>query len=228
MAKVEDRIRSRQSKIGSQRTPVQERARQRRDDILRTTATLLDKVGFDDLTTVLIAREQGISVGSLYHYFPNKQAILHALGEQWLTAYSQAVADIGELELESMSRPDYCTQMLARLRQVYDEQRGLLPLIQAMYAVPELRDLDETHDEQTITTLGQQFYRLGIKARKQELHRIGRAWLELTHALLLELADQNGTSAQRTMADLNALCNTLLQRYQPCTAEQQQVKKIPA
>ena len=88
--RIAGRIEGRKRKIGSKRTPRQSRSLQRRQEILRTTATLLDRVGFDDLTTILIAKELRISVGSLYHYFPNKQAILYALGEQWLEEQTRA------------------------------------------------------------------------------------------------------------------------------------------
>ena len=69
----------------ARRTPVQARALKRREQILDTTAELLEKVGVDELTTILIAKSLKISVGSLYHYYPNKIAILYALSLRWLT-----------------------------------------------------------------------------------------------------------------------------------------------
>jgi len=60
------------------------RLRKQRDKILATTAELLKTVGLDDLTTILVAKKVGISVGTLYHYFPNKHAILYALSERWV------------------------------------------------------------------------------------------------------------------------------------------------
>ena len=74
----------------SSHRPMQQRSRQRREEILLITGVLLERVGFDGLTTILIARELKISVGSLYHYFPNKQAILYAMAEHWLAEYSLA------------------------------------------------------------------------------------------------------------------------------------------
>ena len=52
--------------------------------ILNVTSDLLKTVGLDDLTTILIAKKVGISIGTLYHYFPNKHAILYALSELWV------------------------------------------------------------------------------------------------------------------------------------------------
>ena len=70
--------------------------------ILDATARLLDEVGFDDLTTILIAKDLGISVGALYHYFPNKHSILHALGATWLDEITAALDAVDRLALESM------------------------------------------------------------------------------------------------------------------------------
>ena len=71
-------------KLTPRNQPVQKRAMARRNQILEVTAELLEQVGQDDLTTILVAKRVGISVGTLYHYFPNKYAIMYALAEQWV------------------------------------------------------------------------------------------------------------------------------------------------
>ena len=63
-------------KTESRAQPVQKRAQERRNLILGITAELLEEVGQDDLTTILVAKRAGVSVGTLYHYFPNKYAIM--------------------------------------------------------------------------------------------------------------------------------------------------------
>ncbi len=205
-------IEPRKRKLTQQRTPRQLRSHQRREDILQTTAALLDRVGFDDLTTILIAREMGISVGSLYHYFPNKQAILYAMGEQWLAEQTRALEEIAAEDLESMDLETFVDVAFPRLLAVYREQRGLLPLVQAMWAVPELRDLDDEHDEIIISRLAAMFQRLGIPQGKAERERRGRLMLEMTHALFISIVEQSGARAARSLADLKALGLTLLSR----------------
>jgi AcrR family transcriptional regulator len=209
---VDHRIRSRKEKFASNRQPVQERSRQRREEILKTTAALLERAGFDDLTTILIAHELKISVGSLYHYFPNKQAILYALGEQWLEEHTRTLEDIKSEPLEELDIPAFVDLALGRLLQVYREQKGVLPLVHAMWAVPELRDLDERHDEVVISYLTDMYRRIGLDHKKSERERRGQLMLEMTHALFLSIIEQSPAKAGRSYEDLKRFCTTLLEQ----------------
>ena len=52
------------------------------DTILDAAARVLRKHGYDDTTTNRVAEIAGVSVGSVYQYFPNKEAMVHALIER--------------------------------------------------------------------------------------------------------------------------------------------------
>lgn len=60
----------------------QSRARETIDVILQASSQILAKHGLTRLTTNHIAELAGVSVGSLYQYFPGKDAIVHALLER--------------------------------------------------------------------------------------------------------------------------------------------------
>ena len=61
------------------RTPVQERSNDTVQQILAATSALLEQKPLQELTTSRIAVEAGISIGGLYRFFPDKQAILDAI-----------------------------------------------------------------------------------------------------------------------------------------------------
>ena len=95
--------------------PVQNRARKQRDKILKVTSELLKTVGLDDLTTILVAKKVGISIGTLYHYFPNKHAILYALSELWIEKIKLTLSDIESENIEQMPLKPFVNLMVERL-----------------------------------------------------------------------------------------------------------------
>jgi AcrR family transcriptional regulator len=66
------------------KTPRQERARRTVAAILAAAAQVFERRGYAAGTTDAIAERAGVSIGSLYQYFPNKDAILVALAERHL------------------------------------------------------------------------------------------------------------------------------------------------
>lgn len=134
-------------KLTPRNTPIQKRALERRDKILEVTAVLLEEIGQDDLTTILVAKRAEVSVGTLYHYFPNKYAILYALAERWLGEMDIALQEMEAEAIEQLSLRKFVERNIDRMLLVYNNQRGLLPLVQAMFGVPELKAMDIQHDE---------------------------------------------------------------------------------
>jgi AcrR family transcriptional regulator len=64
--------------------PRQKRGQERIDKLLCAAAKLFAKVGYEEANTNAIAREARTSIGSLYQFFPNKEAILNALADRYL------------------------------------------------------------------------------------------------------------------------------------------------
>ncbi|MGH1373131.1 MAG: TetR/AcrR family transcriptional regulator [Cellvibrionaceae bacterium] len=208
-----ERQEKRKATLNPRRKPMQQRARERTQQILEITAHLLEEVGMDDLTTILIAKELGISVGSLYHYFPNKHAILYALGEHWLDEMTQAMNDIEAIEVTDLSLEQFVDVAVDRMLDVYKTQQAVLPLAQALWSIPELRDLDIEHDTLVITKLAGIFKRLKLSGGKNELERIGRLYLETTHAVLLSVVSQKGVRSTRSLEDLKTMILALLSKH---------------
>ncbi len=62
--------------------PRQARAQATVETILRATAHILRTKGWDGCNTNAVAKRAGVSIGSLYQYFPSKDALLAALAER--------------------------------------------------------------------------------------------------------------------------------------------------
>ncbi|MFF5989684.1 TetR/AcrR family transcriptional regulator [Prauserella flavalba] len=75
------------------RQPVQQRSAKRVERMLDASAELLQEVGYEALTTTLIAKRAGVAVGSLYQFFPDKRAVVQALTQRNLDRFVAAVSE---------------------------------------------------------------------------------------------------------------------------------------
>jgi len=73
---------ARQVAAAPRKRPRQQRARETVDAILLAAAHILKTDGFEAATTNRIAELAGVSIGSLYQYFPNKQSVIAELRER--------------------------------------------------------------------------------------------------------------------------------------------------
>lgn len=79
--------------------PVQARSRHTVASILEAAVQVFEAHGYAAGTTARIAERAGVSVGTLYQYYPNKDAVVAALADQHL-------ADVRTLTEAGLARPD--------------------------------------------------------------------------------------------------------------------------
>ena len=139
----------RQVKTTPRKRPRQERSKATVDTILAATARVLVKKGFDVLTTNAVADAAGVSIGSLYQYFPSKEALVAALIEQ----------HIEEMNSEILNE-------LTRVAQ--------LPMSQAVRGVIELTIKAHAVNPELHKILTEQVPRVGRLARLIEADNISR------------------------------------------------------
>ncbi len=80
--------------LAQRKTPVQTRSAASVDAILEATIQVLLTVGKERLTTTRVAARAGVSVGTLYQYFPNKSALLQACLRRHLEAVSGRIVAV--------------------------------------------------------------------------------------------------------------------------------------
>lgn len=136
-----------QLKTTPRKRPRQERSRATVDTILAATARVLVKRGFDGLTTNAVADAAGVSIGSLYQYFPNKEALVAALIERHVETMNSAV--------------------LSELTRV-----AQLPIPEAVRAVIELTIRAHSREPELHRVLTEQVPRVGRMAKLRELEAI--------------------------------------------------------
>jgi AcrR family transcriptional regulator len=72
---------------GLRRRPMQRRSAERYERILAVCAELLDELGFAALTTTAVARRAEVPIGTVYQFFADKSALVHALAARNLDRY---------------------------------------------------------------------------------------------------------------------------------------------
>ena len=113
---------------GARREPTQKRSRERVERILSCASTLIEKSGSDAMRMSDVAEMAGISIGSLYQYFPDKGAIIRTLAERYNVLGQQCIAE-GLQDVQGREG----------LRQAFGE---LIDVYYAMFlAEPVMRDI---------------------------------------------------------------------------------------
>lgn len=92
--------------VAARKAPRQRRSRQLVEDILEAAIRVLSREGAGRFTTARVAETAGVSVGSLYQYFPNKEAILFRLQtDEWQRTGAllhSILADTSRMPLERL------------------------------------------------------------------------------------------------------------------------------
>ncbi len=109
-----------QAVLEPRKSPVQARSAASVDAILEATIQVLLQVGKERLTTTKVALRAGVSVGTLYQYFPNKSALLKAALKRHMDEVTGAVERVCQEQkgrsLEQMATAVMTTFLEAKMR----------------------------------------------------------------------------------------------------------------
>jgi AcrR family transcriptional regulator len=115
--------------------PQQARSRDKLDRILAAAAGLLAELPYQEVSTRLIADRAGVSVGSLYRYFPDRDSIAEALLAGWLEELMNTFR-----QSDPPSRPgSFIEQAIDTYAEVFRRVPGFR---QVFYAAPRSRELE--------------------------------------------------------------------------------------
>lgn len=123
--------------------PSQERGKERVRIILAAALKLITAKGFEEVTTNDIAKAANIPIGSLYRYYPNKDAIVQALIELYTSDLAKIFADIARLPVYKQLSWDEILLLLVDSWVSYSRLNGPFPLLYAEKANPRLHALDK-------------------------------------------------------------------------------------
>jgi AcrR family transcriptional regulator len=115
--------------------PQQARSRDKLDRILAAAAGLLAELPYQEVSTRLIAERAGVSIGSLYRYFPDRDSIAEALLAGWLEDLMNT--------FRQSDPPSQAGSFIEQAIDMYAEVFRRVPgFRQVFYAAPRSRELE--------------------------------------------------------------------------------------
>ncbi|MBN3751415.1 TetR/AcrR family transcriptional regulator [Paraburkholderia sp. Tr-20389] len=130
-------------RLRPRKTPTQSRAEETVASIIEAAAQILETEGFDGFNTNAVAARAGVSIGSLYQYFPGKDALTVALIRRETQRFHEDVAVAltqrsGKAALEYLIGAAVRQQLQRpRLARLLDIEEGR-PAVRGEVAKPEL------------------------------------------------------------------------------------------
>ena len=133
--------------------PSQARSRITFDRILSVAKEIIVEQGIAALNTNLVAERAGINIGTVYHYFPDKIAILLELSKADRDLLSSYIIDKVS-ELPSAPDLENCVHEVVELTyKLRKDHPATVELRRAIRSIPELLDADRIRNEEVVTRL---------------------------------------------------------------------------
>jgi AcrR family transcriptional regulator len=190
--------------------PRQQRALETYELILGVTVELLSEVGFERLSTNLVAARAGISPPALYRYFPNKYALLNELGQRLMQTQNALVAAWATPATMKLPTPKLADSIYGLYEQTLVLTRELpqgLWVTRALRAVPSLSPVRvESHAYVTglIVTAFMQAYPAAPEADVAVMARLAVEMVYAAMEMLFDDATLDEKAVGQTLADMLA------------------------
>ncbi len=107
--------------------PVQARSNARLSGLLDAAATTIDNIGYERLTTAMVAEKAGASIGTVYRYFPDRIAVLQGVAAR----ASDRFLDSIDATLTTKTYPDWLSavdDVVEALVEAFDHQPAFASL----------------------------------------------------------------------------------------------------
>lgn len=198
--------------VGLLKMPSQPRAKATLDSILESAINILQKEGIVALNTNHIADTANINVGTLYGYFPNKEAILEHLAHKYESERVSIVErHASQLGLTG-SWTDWLRSSIDHLVDFRLEEPGCVVIRQSLTLIPELAVYDRLSTKRAIDALIPGLIRLNSNLTEEKARLIAAVWtVSVTN--VLDAAFATTPYNRQMIAELKTMIEAYLERY---------------
>jgi AcrR family transcriptional regulator len=174
-------------RTGPRKPPTQARSRARVENMLKAAGALLGEVGYDGLSTNLIAERADVPVGSIYQFFQGKDDIVAALVEQ----FQDRILRLADEQLDAASamqdRRAFIAKLVDGIAGIQAEASAFVCVFSGSQSHARFdalaRDLRRTLTRHLDRVFAEAFPRLP----KDDRGRMLAAWSDITGAMIANL-----------------------------------------
>jgi AcrR family transcriptional regulator len=212
MAKVNATTRKKKAGLNRRAIPQQERSRERVAAILAASSRLLTKYGFDALNTRQIAAAAKLPPGLIYHYFPNKTAIVMQLAEQSVQPLRYELTQLlGKAKAGSWR--EAIRQFVSKLTAVYRGEPAAAAILQALQSDPDLRRFNRRMNERFALMIARFLRAGGAQSDSRSLLRSARLVVLSCDAVAPDLVAVSRAEAENLSVEVSELLVSYLGKY---------------
>jgi AcrR family transcriptional regulator len=196
------------------RVPVQARSRERVHRILDAAAQLLIEEGYSGVKTNHIAKRAQVPVGSIYQFFPNRNAIFHALAVRYMDRIRTILE--GQLGSKAPHRPweNVLDGLIDDLADVWRSEPAFLAVWVAVQNTPELRSADTNYSQILVDELLAEFLASTFSGLADDRRRIvTRVIFEISQVLLDHSVVQGGDDQAAVVEELKTVLRSYIQTH---------------
>ncbi|MEL6595189.1 MAG: TetR/AcrR family transcriptional regulator [Pseudomonadota bacterium] len=199
-------IRTKKTNVARRKEAQQKRSHEKVESILSVTLEMLGEGPTERIGTKSIAKAAGVSVGSLYRFFPNKEAIYYELYRRWLAQNLDALDRLIERLEKDATLEQFTDAFLDVMTEPELNSPGNWRLRLAMGTSRKLAELEASHRMEVVhrvAILQSQFGKLPSPEVASDVLILQN---EVTIACLFSLAQATNTPSE---ALIRRLCKTL-------------------
>jgi AcrR family transcriptional regulator len=182
----------------------QARGQRRIEHILDISAQVFAEVGFEAASTNMIATRAGVPIGSVYQFFPNKEAIAEALADRFAQRLSQTQAVFG-LEIEYLPLDELIDHVIDPLVAFHVAHPGFQALFTGSLVSPRLA---AAIDAFLTAVVGRAEAMLAVRASDlspERRARCARVSVEIVRAVLPLVVASDPAEREAVVAELKAV-----------------------
>lgn len=194
------------------RRPSQERAHGTLDAVLKAAEQEIAQGGLDRLTTKRIAATAGLSVGAVYEYFPNKEAVIGELIQRWLVRVFDELDAVHPRHGAGLDLLSFVLEQMQRAVRLYQDQPGLGALLGMLTAMPALRAVLDDHDERMTASVCSALAFYVPRAEAAELRATAVSIRVIAHEMIAAAVVYRPADQQRLLTHLRVCLIALVSR----------------